>query len=235
MLLSAVILGIFGSLHCVGMCGPIAFLLPLDRRHPAKKLLQTGLYHLGRLLSYASIGLLVGLLGSGFALFGVQQELSIAVGVIMLIFVLIPKLNPDRMQFNGKLWSLAGNIRNKLGQELKKKKPETFFLVGVLNGLLPCGLVYMAVFGAIATASLLESSLYMMLFGIGTIPLMTTAIWLGTILNQNLRKRLVRLIPIMTFAVACWFIVRGLGLEIPFLSPGENVAVQQVGAAINCH
>lgn len=139
------------------------------------------------------------------------------------------------MQFNGKLWSLAGNIRNKLGQELKKKKPETFFLVGVLNGLLPCGLVYMAVFGAIATASLLESSLYMMLFGIGTIPLMTTAIWLGTILNQNLRKRLVRLIPIMTFAVACWFIIRGLGLEIPFLSPGENVAVQQVGAAINCH
>ena len=90
MWISALIFGLLGSFHCVGMCGPIAFLLPVDHKNNLKKLGQISLYHFGRISSYALIGILFGLLGKSFRLFGLQQQLSILVGVLMILVILIP-------------------------------------------------------------------------------------------------------------------------------------------------
>ncbi len=232
MLLSAFIFGLLGSLHCVGMCGPIAFLLPIDRENNAKKLFQIFLYHFGRLFAYSIIGLAFGLVGKSLSLFGLQQQLSIYIGVLMLMVILIPTRIFNKYNFSKPLFGIISKVKNSLGKELKKKKPDTFFTVGFLNGFLPCGLVYMAVFGAIASGNALQGCLYMLLFGIGTIPLMTTAIWVGNFLSGKVRQHVRRTIPVFLSIIAILFILRGLGLGIPYISPKEMV--ETVDSQYNC-
>jgi sulfite exporter TauE/SafE len=161
MLLSALILGLLGSLHCVGMCGPIAFMLPVDRSNSFKKVSQIGIYHIGRLLSYSIIGLVFGLVGKSLYIFGIQQQLSIAIGVLMIVVILLPHKTIGKYNLSKPLYKLISKVKTGLGKALKKKTADTFLTIGFLNGFLPCGLVYMAVFGAIASGSLLEGSLYM--------------------------------------------------------------------------
>ena len=72
------------------MCGPIAFVLPVDRTNKAKMLFQTLLYHLGRLLTYSLIGIIFGVIGKGMYLAGFQQRLSILAGILMIVAILIP-------------------------------------------------------------------------------------------------------------------------------------------------
>jgi sulfite exporter TauE/SafE len=133
------------------------------------------------------------------------------------------------------IYKLVGKVKNALGAALKRKEPETFFIIGFLNGLLPCGLVYMAVFGAIALGQPLKGSVYMALFGIGTIPLMTTAIYLGNFLTNNIKQRILKVIPVVVVVIGLLFILRGLGLGIPYVSPSEKVAVEQVSSQYECH
>ncbi|MEF3078778.1 sulfite exporter TauE/SafE family protein [Winogradskyella poriferorum] len=233
MLYSAFILGLLGSLHCVGMCGPIAFMLPVDRSNSFKKVSQIGVYHIGRLLAYSLIGLVFGLLGKSLNLFGVQQQLSIAIGVLMIVVVLIPYKTFAKYNLSKPLNKIISKVKSNLGQALKKKTPDTFLTIGFLNGFLPCGLVYMAVFGAIATGSLLQGSFYMVLFGIGTIPLMTSAIYLGKFLNQTIKQRIQKAIPVFVVIIGVLFILRGLGLGIPYISPAP--VVEMATSAIDCH
>ena len=91
MLYTAIIFGLISSLHCIGMCGPIAMMLPVDHKNPSKKALQILIYHLGRLTSYGILGLAFGLLGRGFYMAGIQQQLSIAVGVGMIVIAIVPE------------------------------------------------------------------------------------------------------------------------------------------------
>lgn len=219
MLYTALIFGLLGSFHCVGMCGPIAFLLPVDRNNNVKKIGQTFLYHFGRILAYSIIGLAFGLVGKSLNLFGFQQQLSIFIGILMLLVIFIPQKTFNRYNFSKPVFKIISKVKSALGKELKKKTPDTFLTIGLLNGFLPCGLVYMAVFGAIATGDALSGSLYMAVFGIGTIPLMTTAIYLGNFLNAQVRQRVRRAIPVFVVIIGCLFIVRGLGLGIPYISP----------------
>jgi sulfite exporter TauE/SafE len=233
MLLSAVVLGLLGSLHCMGMCGPIAFMLPVDRQNTLKKAGQVGLYHFGRIISYSSLGLIFGMLGKSLYLFGIQQQLSIAVGIVMIIAVLLPARISSQYRITQPIYQLISRIKSKLGSALKKKTPDTFLTIGFLNGFLPCGLVYMAVFGAIAMGSLFESTLYMALFGLGTIPLMTTAVYLGKFLNHNMRSRIRKAIPVVVVLIGVLFILRGLGLGIPYISPAP--VTEMVDSDIECH
>ncbi len=233
MLLSAVILGIMGSFHCVGMCGPIAFMLPVDHNDPAKKLFQVFLYHLGRLSSYGLIGLIFGFLGKGLYVFGLQQRLSIIIGVLMVLIILIPSRTFGKYNFSRPIYSFLTKIKNRLGKELQKKSPDTFLTIGFLNGLLPCGLVYMALFGSIATASPWLGALFMALFGLGTIPLMTTAVYFGSMLKGTAKKSVQRLIPIFVILVGMLFILRGMGLGIPYISPEPVMEV--VDSTQECH
>ena len=233
MLLSALIFGLLGSFHCIGMCGPIAFMLPVDREKPIKRFLQIASYHLGRLFTYSLIGLLFGFLGKGFYFFGFQQQLSIIVGLLMILVILFPKIL-QRLSLSKKISTVILKIKNSLGKELRKKGNDTFFTIGFLNGFLPCGLVYMAIFGALTTSNAFTGSLYMFLFGIGTIPLMTAFVYLGNFTKGNFRKNIQKAIPVMVVFIGTLFIVRGLGLGIPFISPSPvlEIAAETVKS---CH
>ncbi|NRD19700.1 sulfite exporter TauE/SafE family protein [Winogradskyella eckloniae] len=233
MLVSGLILGLLGSLHCVGMCGPIAFMLPVDRSNSFKKVSQIGIYHFGRLLAYSLIGLVFGILGKSFYLFGVQQQLSIVIGLLMIVIVLLPHKTISKYNLSKPLYKLISKVKSSLGKALKKKTADTFLTIGFLNGFLPCGLVYMAVFGAVATGSLLEGSLYMVLFGFGTIPLMTTAIYLGKFLNSTIKQHIQKAIPVFVIGIGVLFILRGLGLGIPYISPAP--IVEMASSAMECH
>jgi len=233
MLLSALVLGLMGSLHCVGMCGPIAFMLPVDHKKPIKKLGQITIYHLGRMLAYGIIGLLFGFIGKGLYLFGVQQKLSIAIGVIMIILVLLPYKYLSGLSFARPVYSLVGKIKGWLGESLKSKSPDTFLTIGFLNGFLPCGLVYMALLGAIASGDPATGALYMMVFGLGTIPLMTATVYFGSVLKGSLRQRIKKIIPVFIVIIGVLFILRGMGLGIPYISPKPSM--NMVSTEMECH
>jgi sulfite exporter TauE/SafE len=217
----------------MGMCGPIAFMLPVDRSNSFNKVGQISLYHFGRILSYALIGIIFGILGKSLYIFGIQQQLSIAIGILMIVLVLIPSQHTSHFKLTKPIYHLISKVKSHLGKALKKKTADTFLTIGFLNGFLPCGLVYMAVFGAIAMGSVAESSLYMVLFGIGTIPLMTTAVYIGKFLNQSIRTRIQRAIPVVVIIIGALFILRGLGLGIPYVSPSP--VVEMVDSSIDCH
>ncbi len=219
MLLSGILLGLMGSLHCVGMCGPIAFMLPVDRSSQTKKIGQIFIYHFGRLLSYGILGLLFGFLGRGLYLFGLQQKLSIGIGIAMIVIVLLSYTSLKASAITQPLYRLIGNVKKALGSALKKKSADTFLTIGFLNGFLPCGLVYMAVLGAIAMGNPWTGALYMVLFGLGTVPLMTTAIYFSGVLKGSARQNIRKLIPLFVIFVGVLFILRGLGLGIPYISP----------------
>lgn len=233
MVYTALLIGLLGSFHCIGMCGPIAFLLPLDRNSNIKKLIQLSLYHFGRLFAYALIGLLFGLLGKSFQLFGLQQQLSIIIGALMLLGVLVPQKKIKKYGLTKPIYIGISKLKNALGAQFKQHSIDTYITIGFLNGLLPCGLVYMAVFGAIASGNALGGSLYMLAFGLGTIPLMTTVIYGGQFLKQNLKNKVRKAIPVFLVIIGFVFIFRGLGLGIPYLSP--KVKTNVVEATQNCN
>jgi len=185
-------------------------------------LFQTFLYHTGRLLTYSLIGLLFGFLGKGLYLAGFQQRLSILIGIIMILGVLIPTKILNRYNFTKPLYHLIGNVKQKLGLYLKKRSNKAIFSIGFFNGFLPCGLVYMAVFGSIALGDIFLGALFMLLFGLGTIPMMTGAIFLGNFLKIPIRNKIQKAIPIFVIIIGLLFILRGLGLGIPYLSPPDT-------------
>lgn len=232
MLSTALIFGLLGSFHCVGMCGPIAFLLPVDRSNTLKKTGQIFMYHFGRILAYSLIGLIFGLIGKSLNLLGMQQQLSIGIGLLMILVVLIPSQIFNKYNLSKPLYKVISKVKSRLGTELKRKSPDTFLTIGFLNGFLPCGLVYMAVFGALAMGNALEGSLYMALFGLGTIPLMTTAVYLGNFLTAKVKQHIRKMIPVFVILIGCLFVLRGLGLGIPYLSP--KPMSEMVDSNYNC-
>ncbi|MFV0564786.1 MAG: sulfite exporter TauE/SafE family protein [Flavobacteriaceae bacterium] len=233
MLISAFVLGLLGSFHCVGMCGPIAFMLPVDRSSNLKKIIQIAVYHLGRLLAYGIIGLAFGLVGKGLYLFGFQQQLSIVIGVFMIAAVLVPQRFLGRHKITRPIYGAVAKVKLALGNALKKKSADTFLTIGFLNGFLPCGLVYMAAFASIAGGSAVNGGLYMVVFGLGTVPLMTTFIYFSQFLKASVRQKIQKAIPIFVVVIGLLFIVRGLGLGIPYLSPAP--AHETTSANMECH
>lgn len=203
------------------MCGPIAFVLPVDRTNKAKMLFQTLLYHLGRLLTYSLIGIIFGVIGKGMYLAGFQQRLSILAGILMIVAILIPVKLFNKYNFSKPLYRFIGYVKSKLGFYLKRKTNSTFFSIGFFNGFLPCGLVYMALIGAIAASGALEGSLYMFLFGLGTVPMMTVAVILGNFLKVSVRNKIQKVIPVFVVIIGLLFILRGMGLGIPYISPSD--------------
>lgn len=218
---TAFILGLLGSFHCIGMCGPIAFVLPLDRSSKSKMILQTFLYHLGRLFTYSLIGLFFGFLGKGLYLAGFQQRLSILMGIIMILAVIIPLKYFNKFNVTKPIYKIIGTVKKQLGLYLNKKSNKSIFLIGFFNGFLPCGLVYMALIGSIATTNTFSGSFYMFLFGLGTVPMMTLAVFAGNILKVSIRNKIQKVIPVFVVIIGLLFILRGLGLGILYISPSD--------------
>lgn len=221
MLLSGFILGLISSLHCLGMCGPIAMMLPVDHKNQAKKTTQLLTYHLGRITAYMTLGLVFGLLGKGLFLAGMQQQLSIIIGVLMIVFVLIPEKVFARYNFSKPVYKVISQVKTKLGSQFKKRSYKALFTIGLLNGFLPCGLVYVALFGAIAMQNETLGVSYMFLYGLGTIPMMSMVTYVSGFLTVPVRNQIQKIIPIVTVCIGMLFIMRGLGLDIPFVSPSN--------------
>ncbi|GEP52236.1 membrane protein [Flavobacterium noncentrifugens] len=232
MLYAAFILGLLSSLHCIGMCGPIAMMLPLERNNPVKKALQIFTYHSGRILTYASIGLLFGCIGKGFYLAGIQQRLSIFMGIAILAVVLVPEKSFSKYNFSKPVFKTIAVVRSALGKRLKNKNLSSIFLIGLLNGFLPCGMVYAALFGAVAMQNPFSGTLYMVAFGLGTIPLMSAVVYFHSVLSMPFRNKIHKIIPYTVACIGILFILRGLGLGIPYVSPSETSLF--VMAAPNC-
>ncbi|WP_291275157.1 sulfite exporter TauE/SafE family protein [Flavobacterium sp.] len=233
MLYSALIFGLISSLHCVGMCGPIAMMIPLDRNNPSKKVIQIMAYQIGRLSAYAVLGLVFGLLGRGFFMAGLQQQLSIFVGVMMILLAVVPENKLAQYNFSKPVYHLISKVKQQLGKQLKNKSLKSLYLIGLFNGFLPCGMVYAALFGAIAMNNLSLSIAYMALFGLGTIPLMVTVQHLVQFSQLKFKSQIQKMIPVIMVVIGILFIVRGLGLDIPYLSP--SLLDLHVQAKANCH
>ncbi len=233
MLWTALILGLAGSLHCVGMCGPIVLMLPVQRKSKLESFLYILMYHSGRLLAYFTIGILFGLLGKGLFLSGFQQRLSILVGVIMIIIILIPSSLFKKYNFSKPFYFIIAKIKSKLGFYIKNKSKISSFFIGFFNGYLPCGLVYMALLGAISMATPLWGGIYMVIFGLGTIPLLSILIFAGNFVNLSIRNKIQKAIPVLVVIMGLLFILRGLGLGIPYLSPSD-AKLQISNTSANC-
>lgn len=227
--LIATVLGasLLGSAHCAGMCGPLALALPPTGESRVGFLAGRIAYNLGRVATYALLGALFGLLGQTLALAGLQRWVSLAAGAIILISVLLaPRLGPAVPLTRGVNWLKAA-----LGSLLRRRALSSLFGVGVLNGLLPCGLVYAACAGATASGSFVTGVQYMVLFGLGTMPMMLAFSFVGQKLHLVLRFKLQRLIPVSLAFVGALLLLRGLALGIPYLSPSLHA---QPDAAACC-
>lgn len=218
-LITALTLGFLGSLHCVGMCGPIALALPVVDNTRFSRISGIVLYNIGRASTYAMLGIVFGLLGKSFVIAGYQQALSITLGVIILGIVLIPSRYLQNLPGSGAFFKPVTKIRAELTRLFKTRSYGSLFTIGVLNGLLPCGLVYTAVAGAIAMADPLKGSLFMMFFGFGTMPAMLGLTIAGQKISMGLRNSFKKAVPVFVSLMAVLLILRGLNLGIPYVSP----------------
>ncbi|RQO30072.1 hypothetical protein DBR32_10810 [Taibaiella sp. KBW10] len=220
-LIPALAMGFLGSFHCIGMCGPLALSLPVQHLKGFKKVWGILLYNLGRVVTYGILGYILGFASKQFAFFGWQQKISIAVGSIFLaylLFTLLPVRLGAANGFSVKVpWRKT--VLQALGQLYQNKKTGSVFLIGLLNGLLPCGMVYMALAGAFATSHQWESTLFMMAFGMGTLPAMMSLSLLGNFISIRFRNSIRRAGPYLIGLMGLLLILRGLNLGIPYLSP----------------
>jgi sulfite exporter TauE/SafE len=221
--LAAFMIGIIGSIHCVGMCGPLALSLPLSSNSFTAKIGGAFIYNAGRIVTYAVFGFIFGLIGQTASLFGFQQWLSISAGLAILLFIILPKNNKLQQSALKYTNGFFVKLRLELGRLFTQKNNSSLFVIGLLNGLLPCGLVYMAVAGAIAAGSVGSSILFMAAFGLGTLPVMWMVSFFGNYVGVPLRQKIRRAYPYMMMLMACLLILRGMGLGIPYVSPKMNV------------
>jgi sulfite exporter TauE/SafE len=215
--LTAFLLGFAGSLHCVGMCGPLALALPVRHLSFSRRVLSMGLYHGGRIMMYSLGGLIFGLAGHRVWLAGWQRELSIVLGVVILGMVFVgraPKGFGFLQRWMGRVWSAPG-----MGK---------FFVLGLGNGMLPCGMVYIAIAGALTLGNVGEGVGFMAFFGLGTLPLLLAL----KMVNVGTRIWWRRVRPYVTALIGVLLILRGLDLGIPFVSPKLPADPGQV---ISCH
>ncbi len=226
--LAAFAMGIIGSFHCVGMCGPLALALPLSDNSLFAKFTGALLYNSGRIITYSLFGLAAGLLGKSFALFGFQQWLSIIAGAVIVLLVIIPKLFPSTFKNAGIGNKFFERFRQTFGKLFFKKNQSTLFAIGFLNGLLPCGMVYLAIAGATAAGSIPNSIVFMAAFGLGTLPVMWSIAFWGNFIGVQLRQKIRAAYPYMMMLMACLLILRGMGLGIPYISPAESAAQKTI-------
>lgn len=227
-IIAALSLGFLGSFHCIGMCGPIAMALPVKSSSKWLRVLAALVYNAGRITTYFLIGLFFGLLGKGIYIGGLQQLISIVAGISIILLAIVPlkfkSFSPFALPWVRRLTSVLFNTRSF----------PSYFALGLLNGLLPCGFVYMALTGALLSGGMLEGSLFMAFFGLGTVPAMLAMSMIGSFMELSLRNRIRQAIPYLSVCVGLILIIRGLNLGIPYLSP----SIQQEGTKTEvscCH
>lgn len=224
--------GLAGSFHCVGMCGPLALALPVLHLNKVRKIISLLLYQMGRITTYASLGILFGLLGRRVYISGFQQWLSISLGILILASAIVYffKERTVHLKFLNSFYVLVQQAISRLLRS--NTGTGAFFLLGMTNGLLPCGMVYMAVAGALSSTSVGHSVLFMSMFGAGTLPAMIAVSYFGRSMPVSARVVFRKAVPYVITAMGLLLILRGLNLGIPFISPEMPAAA---GEAVSCH
>lgn len=212
---TAFMLGLVGSLHCAGMCGPLALALPPAGNSTLGYFGGRVAYNLGRIITYCAMGLVVGLIGKSLLLAGVQRWVSIALGVLLITGLLASR----KLALAKPVTLLVGHLKAGMGSLLKQRSFLALGMLGLLNGLLPCGLVYVAAAGATVTGGVIDGAEYMAAFGIGTVPMMLAISLSGRLVPVALRLKLQKLIPVSVFLLGALLILRGMSLGIPYISP----------------
>ncbi|MBL7756690.1 MAG: sulfite exporter TauE/SafE family protein [Chitinophagaceae bacterium] len=232
-LIAGLTLGLVSSLHCVGMCGPLALALPVHHLPRAGRFFALLFYQLGRVLTYSFLGLLVGEAGRKIYLAGFQQTFSLVMGGIVLLLLIL--YYGYKYAIQPALLSRFFNYLQKIMMRLLRsdKNIASFLLLGIANGFLPCGMVYVAIATALTTSSTTHSVLFMAFFGLGTIPAMLALSYFGQMISLRVRIRLRRLVPVFMGLVGLALVLRGLNLDIPYLSPELPTATGI--NAVHCH
>lgn len=225
MIFLAFSIGLISSFHCLGMCGPIAMAVPVIKTNWFTEFLSRITYNVGRIFSYCVIGWVMGWLGNIVFLSGIQQSVSIISGIVILLG-LIPFFNIER-RLGANIFHLFQKIRQPFLQLFKQKKLSSLFLLGSLNGFIPCGMVYMAAAGAFAGASYTNGILFMVCFGLGTLPMMYFVSAGFQLAGSALRSKIKSIMPVLIGVVGVLFILRGLNLGIPVISP-KFVLTQEI-------
>lgn len=212
---TALFLGLAGSLHCAGMCGPLA--LALSPAGPSSAGFAAGrlAYNLGRVLTYALLGIVFGLVGHSLALAGIQRWVSIGLGLVLLAGL----FSSRRLVQWRPMTARVQFLKSRMSAVLGRRSFASLAMLGFLNGFLPCGLVYVACAGATATGGVISGVLFMITFGLGTVPMMLAISLSGRLLPMSLRLHLRKAIPVSVIVLASLLILRGMSLSIPYLSP----------------
>jgi sulfite exporter TauE/SafE len=229
--IAGVLLGLVSSFHCVGMCGPLALALPVHHLQRGQQMTAVLLYNTGRVVTYSLLGLLFGWVGRGIYIAGFQQWFSIAMGMLILLLVILNYLLHSSLTPSW-LRSFHYKVQQVMGRLLPLHSRHHYLLLGMANGLLPCGMVYLAIAGALSTADVSQSILFMASFGAGTLPVMLAFSIFGVHIKLSLRQQLKKVVPYVVACMAVLLILRGLNLGIPFVSPVLPDARQP---AVSCH
>jgi sulfite exporter TauE/SafE len=212
---TAFVLGLFGSLHCAGMCGPLALALPQAGNGAPAYATGRVAYNFGRVVTYCLLGVAFGLAGKTLLMAGIQRWVSIALGTLLLVGL----FSSRKLALWRPVTALVNRLKSGMSGMLKKRSIAALLMLGLLNGLLPCGLVYVAGAGATATSGVLSGAIYMAAFGAGTVPMMLAISLSGKLVPFSLRLKLQKAVPVSIFLLAALLILRGMSLGIPYVSP----------------
>ncbi len=229
---TAFIIGIAGSFHCIGMCGPIALALPGNFDKKTSLLISRILYNTGRIITYSLLGGVCGFIGQTIALGGYQQSLSLVLGIFILIMIFLPSRYASKILPASFHSRIIARIKSLWFKHFQKSTYSSLLVIGILNGFLPCGLVYVALAGAATTSTLSNGALYMMMFGVGTFPIMLATSLAGNLIGVKVKSAINRLLPIGGIILASLLILRGMSLGIPYISP--EIIIDDGEQIINC-
>ncbi len=226
----AFLMGLTGSLHCAGMCGPIIWVMPFGSFQGAKKWTGIALYHVARISVYALMAIV---LYSFKSLFHPQwqQYISIGLGVSLLLVGLVSFIPSQQLQLS---LPWAGLVKRNLGRFVGNPGLFSITMAGLLNGLLPCGLEYMALSSTVTAPSAAHAAILMYIFGAGTMPMLIGITMFRHKASFLRIHQVKKLVPVMMFAFGALFVLRGMNLGIPYLSPKVTMEHQQVKASC-CH
>lgn len=222
LIISAIGLGFASGFHCIGMCGPIALSMGLTKKQSTNYYLQNLTYQFGRIFTYSLLGATLGIVGKGFELAGFQQYLTIAVGILLVLMALFSFGGKDFASKIPFLSTFFFRVKMNLGKLLQKADYRSRFTTGILNGFLPCGMVYMALTASLASGGIWQGALFMALFGLGTVPFMFSVVLLGNLMTNAFRIKILKFVPVMMIILGGLFILRGMEIGIPYISPKKE-------------
>jgi sulfite exporter TauE/SafE len=218
----------------MGMCGPIAIAIPHKSETKLGVVVDDFAYNIGRVITYTVLGALIGIVGATVSLAGYQEILSVIAGVMLLLVILVPKKYANKLTHFSIVGKLVRKLQKHLQFFLQSKNRSSLFILGLLNGLLPCGLVYVALTASLANADILGSALFMTAFGFGTVPIMFVIFFARDMISLDLRQKLLKIVPYGIAIVAILLILRGMSIGIPYISPILPEAVNSAGGSC-CH